>query len=63
MSDTVLSRLANALGKAAAGDSHAAAPTTVVLWPDKERLWESVLERAMMVMPELVVLGSSAKCR
>ncbi|WP_250514392.1 BREX-1 system phosphatase PglZ type B [Caballeronia sp. INDeC2] len=58
MSDTVLSRLANALGKAAAGNSHAAAPTTVVLWPDKERLWESVLERAMTVMPELVVLGS-----
>lgn len=58
MSDTVLSRLANALGKAATGNSHAAVPTTVVLWPDKERLWESVLERAMTVMPELVVLGS-----
>jgi hypothetical protein len=58
MNDTVLSRLANAPGKAAAGNSHAAAPTTVVLWPDKERLWESVLERATSVMPELVVLGS-----
>ncbi|AGW91524.1 hypothetical protein N234_15955 [Ralstonia pickettii DTP0602] len=58
MSDTVLSRLTDALSKAAAGNSHAAAPAVAVLWPDKERQWESVLERAMMAMPQLLVLGA-----
>ncbi|WP_153135351.1 BREX-1 system phosphatase PglZ type B [Paraburkholderia agricolaris] len=57
MSDTVLSCLTDALGKAAAGNSHAAVPPVVVLWTDKERQWESVLERAKVVMPQLLTLG------
>lgn len=58
MNDTVLRRLTDALNKAAAGNSHAAAPAAAVLWPDKERQWESVLARVMMAMPQLLVLGA-----
>lgn len=58
MNDTVLRRLTDALNKAAAGNSHAAAPAAAVLWPDKERQWEPVLARVMMAMPQLLVLGT-----
>ena len=57
MTDTVLSRLADALSKAAAGNSHAAAPAAAVLWTDKDRQWEPVLGRLMDAMPQLLALG------
>lgn len=58
MSATVLSCLTEAVAKAAAGNSHAAAPAAAVLWTDKERQWESVLGRLLQALPQLVVLGT-----
>lgn len=57
MSDTVLSRLAGALRNAAAGNSHAAAPAAVVLWPDKEGQWLSAMPTMKQLMPSLCMLG------
>lgn len=58
MSTTVLSCLTDALGKAAVGNSHAAAPAAAVLWTDKERQWEGVLGRLLQALPQLIVLGT-----
>lgn len=58
MKATVLSCLTEALGKAAAGNSHAAAPAAAVLWTDKERQWESVLGPLLQALPQLVALGT-----
>jgi hypothetical protein len=41
----------------AAGDQ---VPPCAVLWPDPERLWESVMPELQRTMPELFVLGSYA---
>ena len=41
----------------AAGDQ---VPPCVVLWPDPERLWESVMPELQPVLPELFLLGSYA---
>lgn len=57
MTTTVLARLAELLGKAAAGNSHTAAPTAAVLWPDKERQWESAIGLLRQTMPNLLTLG------
>lgn len=57
MSDTVLSRLSGALRDAAAGNSHAAAPAAVILWPDKEGQWLSAMPDMKKLMPSLCVLG------
>ncbi|WP_085318438.1 BREX-1 system phosphatase PglZ type B [Derxia lacustris] len=58
MTMTVLSRLAELLTKAADGNSHTAAPTAAVLWPDKDRQWEPAIGRMRQVMPNLLTLGS-----
>jgi hypothetical protein len=57
MSLTVMSLLGDVLAKAAAGNSHAAAPAVAVLWTDKERQWESALPRLRQVLPQMLVLG------
>lgn len=57
MTTTVLDCLIQALSKAAAGNSHAAVPAAAVLWPDKERHWESALKRMTAAMPQLLTLG------
>ena len=58
MTATVLSRLAELLGKAAAGNSHTAAPTAAVLWPDKDRQWEPAIGLTRQSMPNLLTLGT-----
>lgn len=58
MTATVLSRLAELLGKAAAGNSHTAAPTAAVLWPDKDRQWEPAIGHMRQSMPNLLTLGT-----
>lgn len=58
MTVTVLSRLAELLGKAAAGNSHTAAPTAAVLWPDKDRQWEPAIGLMRQMMPNLLTLGA-----
>ncbi len=58
MNTTVLSLLTDALSKAAAGNSHTAAPAAAVLWTDKDCQWASVLERLLLALPQLVVLGT-----
>ncbi|QDZ26595.1 BREX-1 system phosphatase PglZ type B [Noviherbaspirillum sp. UKPF54] len=60
MTGTVLTRLSEALNKAAAGNSHAAVPAAAILWTDKERLWESALPRLLEAIPQLLVLGTFA---
>lgn len=49
--------LATTLLSAAKGNSHAAAPTAAVLWPDKERQWEAALPALKLLLPSLCVLG------
>jgi hypothetical protein len=44
----------------AAGDQVA---PCVVLWPDPERLWESIMPELQPMMPELFLLGSYAPAK
>jgi len=57
MTVTVMARLVDALVKASAGNSHAAAAAAAVLWTDKERQWEHALGRLQQELPQLLVLG------
>lgn len=47
-----------ALQGAAKGNSHTAAPTAAVLWPDKERQWELAIGLFRQAMPNLLTLGT-----
>ncbi|MDM0108668.1 BREX-1 system phosphatase PglZ type B [Variovorax sp. J22R24] len=58
MTDSLLSHLSAALTAASAGNSHAASPVAAVLWTDKERHWESLVQRLMSQMPQLLALGN-----
>lgn len=51
--DVFIDRLRNA----APYNSEVQAPPACILWPDKERQWESILPRLKEAMPELFVLG------
>lgn len=50
--------LANSLQSAAKGNSHTAAPTAAVLWPDKDRQWEPAIGLMRQAMPNLLTLGA-----
>jgi hypothetical protein len=50
--------LAEAVLSAAKGNSHTAAPTAAVLWPDKDRQWEPAIDLLRQAMPNLLTLGS-----
>lgn len=50
--------LAEAVLSAAKGNSHTAAPTAAVLWPDKDRQWEPAIGLLRQAMPNLLTLGS-----
>jgi hypothetical protein len=64
MNDRLLGRLVTALNKAAVVNSQAAVPPAVVLWPDKDKQWESVITPLMAVMPHLYAFGTyNAKLR
>lgn len=58
MTKTVLSRLAELVTKSAVGNSHTAAPTAAVLWPDKDRQWEPAIGLLRQTMPNLLTLGT-----
>lgn len=58
MTATVLAHLAGLLAKAAAVNSHTAAPTAAVLWPDRDRQWEPALGLLRQAMPNLFTLAS-----
>ncbi|MCP1574183.1 hypothetical protein J2S30_002562 [Herbaspirillum rubrisubalbicans] len=49
--------LGRALQSAAQGNSHTAAPMAAVLWPDKERQWQSALPVLRNLLPGLCTLG------
>lgn len=49
-----------ALKSAAEGNSHTAAPSAAVLWPDKEGQWQAAIPALKSVMPSLCVLGQYA---
>lgn len=57
MTGSVLDRLVELLAKTAAGNSHTAAPTAAVLWPDKDRQWECAIGRLRQGLPGLFTLG------
>lgn len=50
--------LAAALQSAAKGNTHTAVPSVAVLWPDKERQWQSALPMLRQFIPGLCVLGA-----
>ena len=58
MNDKLLDRLVSALNTAAAVNSQAAVPPAVILWPDKDKQWESVIAPMMVLMPNLYTLSS-----
>lgn len=57
MSATLMHQLVEALTRASAGNSQAAAPAAAVLWPDKDRQWTSALGKLQEEMPQLLMLG------
>lgn len=57
MTVTIASKLSESLTKAAAGNSHTAAPAAAVLWTDKDRQWEKSLAQLRAAMPQLLTLG------
>jgi len=60
MTETVRTRLADAISRTAAGNSHAAVPAAAVLWPDKERQWEAAVGQLRQTLPRLLTLGEYA---
>lgn len=57
---TILEALSQSIHQAAVFNSDVQAAPACVLWPDHERLWESVITRIQAEMPELLVLGDYA---
>lgn len=57
-SGTVASALTTAVQSAAKGNSATTAPAAAVLWPDKERQWESAIPTLMQLLPGLFRLGN-----
>lgn len=55
---TMTRTVVEALHLAARGNSQAAVPAAVVLWPDKECQWQAALPALKAVMPSLCVLGT-----
>ena len=54
---TMMRAVVEALQSSARGNSQAAVPAAVVLWPDKEGQWQSALPALKAVMPSLCILG------
>lgn len=55
---TLAEFLAASLVAIAKGNTHTSAPTAAVLWPDKDRQWETALGQLRQVMPSLLTLGT-----
>jgi len=56
--DSVAGLVAAALVGSAKGNTHTAAPAVTVLWPDKERHWETALPNLKQLLPGLLELGA-----
>jgi hypothetical protein len=54
----IVERLINSVRSAATYNPELQAAPACILWPDKERQWESVIPRIQLEMPELLVLGT-----
>lgn len=52
------SSLAGAILQSAKGNSHTATSPAAVLWPDKERQWETTIPALQELMPGLLALGT-----
>ncbi|MBS1911236.1 MAG: BREX-1 system phosphatase PglZ type B [Bacteroidetes bacterium] len=57
---SIIERLVHSVRSAAAYNSNVQAAPACILWPDRERQWESVLPRLREAVPELLVLGEYA---
>ena len=57
MKNTIQHHLRHSLRAAAQHNRNTLAPPEVILWPDPERQWESILPALQKKMPELLVLG------
>lgn len=58
LSGRVVAELVRALQGTAKGNSHTAAPTAAVLWPDKDHHWEPAIGLLRQAMPNLLTLGT-----
>ncbi|WP_346796354.1 BREX-1 system phosphatase PglZ type B [Halomonas sp. Bachu 37] len=56
----ILQRLAATIRSAAAYNPDVQAAPACILWPDRERLWETAIPQLQAEMPELLVLGDYA---
>ena len=54
---TVLAALVQSIRDSAKFNPQTHVAPSVILWPDHERQWESVIQRLQAEMPELLVLG------
>jgi len=55
---TVIDYLARAIRNSAKYNPDVQVGPSCILWPDKDRQWESVIPRLQSVLPELLVLGA-----
>jgi hypothetical protein len=58
ISNSLSKQLVQSLRRAAAYNRNLMVRPEVVLWPDPERQWESVIPQVQAAMPELLVLGA-----
>lgn len=56
-STTVLDKLLAALSQACVYNRNDQVPPTVLLWPDQDRQWESLMPRLRGILPHLLTLG------
>ncbi|PKN31576.1 MAG: hypothetical protein CVU63_23195, partial [Deltaproteobacteria bacterium HGW-Deltaproteobacteria-20] len=59
----LLDHLAAAVRGASAFNPDVQAPPACILWPDRERQWETALPMLQEAMPELFALGEYAPAR
>ncbi len=56
----VIDSLVNAIREAKKYNSNTQIAPAAVLWTDKDRQWESVINKVQVLLPELIVLGAYA---
>ncbi|MCR9155228.1 MAG: BREX-1 system phosphatase PglZ type B [Bacteroidetes bacterium] len=60
MKESVADRLVKSLRKAGEHNSQIMVPPKVILWPDPEKQWESIIDQLQTKLPQLMVFGEYA---
>lgn len=54
---TILKKVIKAVRESSKYNPDVQVPPVCILWPDKDRQWEAVIQRLQNELPELFVLG------